>query len=198
LETKVTSRSIDEAVDLGMAIQGWKTREELAWLAGQAARARFVLDVGCWRGQTTKVMASVCRGTVIAVDHLHGIYTGDTGRNEILRESNQMAILRDFLGNLERELYELRVHGIFENGEEARDAVRQFAGRVKFDLVWLDGDHDYEDVRDDIQAYRPLMAERSVLAGHDYDPTFPGVIRAVDEFCPGFKRGPASIWYREM
>lgn len=198
METKVTPCSIEDAVDQGMAIQGWKTREELAWLAQHAARAKFILDVGCWRGQTTKVMAAVCRGTIIAVDHLYGTYTGDTGRNEILLESNQMAILRDFLGNLERELYELRVHGIFENGDEARDAVRQFAGRVKFAFAWLDGDHGYEEVRADILAYRPLMAEGSVLAGHDYDPTFPGVIRAVNEICPGFRRGPESIWYVEI
>lgn len=190
--------SIDEAVDLGMAIQGWKTREELAWLAGHAARAQFVLDVGCWRGQTTKVMAAVCPGKVVAVDHVSGCYTGDVGRNEILKGETPWDILQDFLSNLEAELHDLKVFGIFENGDLAREAVRELAGHMRFGFVWLDGDHAYEDVRADILAYKALMDPGSILAGHDYDPSFPGVVRAVDESCVGFQRGPHTAWYLEV
>lgn len=190
--------SIEDAIDQGMAIQGWKTREELAWLAGHASRAKFVLDVGCWRGQTTKVMAAVCRGTIIAVDHVWGTYSGEWGRNEILKTESSWDIIQNFQANLEAEMHEARVFGIFENGPAAREAVRSLAGKARFDFAWLDGDHAYEDVRADLLAYRPLMAMGGILAGHDYDPSFPGVIQAVDELCQGFKRGPHTAWYLEV
>ncbi|CAE7672426.1 unnamed protein product, partial [Symbiodinium microadriaticum] len=62
------------------------------------------------------------------------------------------------------------------------------------DFVFLDGDHRYGSVRRDLkafQAYRiyqllevfwPLLRPHGILAGHDFAPTFPGVVEAVTEF----------------
>lgn len=51
-----------------------------------------------------------------------------------------------------------------------------------FDLVYLDADHAYESVSKDIAAWYPKVARvTGVLAGHDYSPSFPGVVRAVTE-----------------
>ncbi len=51
-------------------------------------------------------------------------------------------------------------------------------------MVMIDGGHSYEDVRDDIAAWRPKVRSSGLLAGDDYDPGFPGVVRAVKE-CVG-------------
>lgn len=58
------------------------------------------------------------------------------------------------------------------------------------DVVYLDGEHDYGSVREDIEAWLP-KANR-FLAGHDYTTQWPGVQKAVDEcfddvevFCDG-------------
>lgn len=51
------------------------------------------------------------------------------------------------------------------------------------DLVYLDGAHDYENVKTDIAAWWPLVRPGGVLAGDDYDTVeHPGVIQAVNEF----------------
>ena len=47
------------------------------------------------------------------------------------------------------------------------------------DLVFIDAAHDYESVKADIEAWLPKV--RGVIAGHDYIPTYPGVMKAVDE-----------------
>jgi len=66
------------------------------------------------------------------------------------------------------------------------EASREFAdGSVEF--VYLDAQHHYEAVRDDIRAWYPKLKAGGVLGGHDYlDGTFSssvfGVKRAVDEF----------------
>ncbi len=53
-------------------IQGWMGPKALRWLARRAARHRQVIEVGVWRGRTTKVLAAACPGTVWAVDHWLG------------------------------------------------------------------------------------------------------------------------------
>lgn len=188
---------IDAAVDAAMRIQGWKTREELVWMTRQASRANVVIDVGCWRGRTTKAMAAVCPGIVVAVDHLSAPYTGETARNEIQKAGNgQVEILKDFLTNLEPELSSGKVFGVFLDGDDARKAVAEFLGRSRADFVWIDGDHDYQDVVADIVAYRALLAPGGILSGHDYDPeAFPGVVRAVRELCENFVLGHGTSWY---
>lgn len=52
-------------------------------------------------------------------------------------------------------------------------------------LVYIDGEHDLENVTADIAAWWPKVQPGGILAGHDYvtgDPTRPGVVIAVDKF----------------
>lgn len=48
-----------------------------------------------------------------------------------------------------------------------------------FDFVFLDGNHDYERVRNDIHAWLPKVKAGGTLAGHDYQADWPGVVWAV-------------------
>ena len=50
-----------------------------------------------------------------------------------------------------------------------------------FDFVFIDACHVYECVRDDIEAWYPLVKEGGWLTGHDYCLRELGVKRAVDE-----------------
>lgn len=55
----------------------------------------------------------------------------------------------------------------------------------KFDFVYIDGSHVKEDVARDIAAWWPLVSDRGILAGHDWDmPSgdHAGVQQAVREF----------------
>lgn len=70
----------------------------------------------------------------------------------------------------------------------------------QFDCIFIDGDHAYEAVKADIQAWWPLVRKGGILCGHDYSNRFKNdVIKAVDEFfgshhtpqshlCWGFKK----------
>jgi cephalosporin hydroxylase len=66
----------------------------------------------------------------------------------------------------------------------------------EFCLVFLDGDHSYEAVKADIQAWGPLVEEGGILCGHDWDEhgaSWPGVHKAVVELLgwPSFNQ---HIW----
>jgi cephalosporin hydroxylase len=62
------------------------------------------------------------------------------------------------------------------------EAVGLFPEGQRFDLVFLDAMHTYEDVKADIERWRPKVRAGGVMAFHDYGHgDFPGVKQAVDE-----------------
>lgn len=50
------------------------------------------------------------------------------------------------------------------------------------DLVYLDADHSYRSVRDELALSWPRMKPGGWISGHDYCSLFPGVVQAVSEF----------------
>jgi predicted O-methyltransferase YrrM len=50
----------------------------------------------------------------------------------------------------------------------------------KFDVIFLDGDHTFETVKNELSGFWTKVNEGGVLAGDDYD--WPEVKKAVDEF----------------
>lgn len=52
----------------------------------------------------------------------------------------------------------------------------------ELDFVYIDGDHEYSTVIQDIHLYYPKVRDGGILAGHDYNcEKYPGVKKAVDE-----------------
>ncbi len=67
-----------------------------------------------------------------------------------------------------------------------------------FDLVFIDANHEYTQVRDNILAWLPKVRPGGILSGHDYTdeiPMFSGVKRAVDElFGKEILLGHDRVW----
>eukprot|EP00747_Dinoflagellata_sp_TGD_P187809 gnl/TRDRNA2_/TRDRNA2_45859_c0_seq2.p1 gnl/TRDRNA2_/TRDRNA2_45859_c0~~gnl/TRDRNA2_/TRDRNA2_45859_c0_seq2.p1 ORF type:complete len:129 (+),score=24.57 gnl/TRDRNA2_/TRDRNA2_45859_c0_seq2:118-504(+) len=59
----------------------------------------------------------------------------------------------------------------------------------ELDLIWVDGNHDYEFVVKDLRLYIPKLRSGGVVAGHNYCEATPGVVRAVQEV---FAEHPAA------
>jgi len=60
------------------------------------------------------------------------------------------------------------------------DAGRIFPPEF-FDFVYIDADHTYKSVKEDIEVWWPRLKTGGIFAGHDYREGM-GVIQAVDEF----------------
>ena len=69
------------------------------------------------------------------------------------------------------------------------------------DLVFLDGDHSYAAVREDIAAWTPKLRAGGRLLGHDYAFHFPGLVRAVRESLPQdqhLRLGHDMMWWYDV
>ncbi len=80
------------------------------------------------------------------------------------------------------------------------DAARDFLCKGKqFDMVFIDGDHKYEEVIKDIESWYLLVRNGGILCGHDYSMDHPGVSKAVKEVFGKrhsvMARGFGDIWF---
>jgi hypothetical protein len=64
------------------------------------------------------------------------------------------------------------------------------------DMVFIDGDHSYESVKEDILTWLPKT--KKMICGHDYSMTYPGVIQAADEIFGDRIKQIDAIWYVEL
>lgn len=187
-------RSSSPLIDIepAAAIRGWMLRSELRWLAKHAATSVTVLEVGCFRGRSTRVLADHCRGTVHAVDPWNGEYFNDDDTRARWIDTNVFA---EFSRNLAAHLESGRVIPVKGDSREVLPRLAHAVGR-SFDFIFLDGDHRHSAVADDIRNALTCLRPGGVLAGHDFDhPTWPGVRRAVEDAFPGVAiERCASIW----
>jgi predicted O-methyltransferase YrrM len=64
------------------------------------------------------------------------------------------------------------------------------------DFVFIDADHQYEPVKEDIEAWYPKVRNGGIVAGHDYSVHHKGVIRAVQErFGDRHKLARGKVWW---
>src|SRR5690606_24112892 len=49
-------------------------------------------------------------------------------------------------------------------------------------LLWIDGNHEYMNVRDDLTIWSEFLVQDGIIALHDTSGHFPGVTQALNEF----------------
>jgi len=176
-----------------LALPGWMSAEELAFLAERAQTCQRVIEVGSWLGRSTRALADHCPGTVWAVDD----WRGDPGVlddpiNHLLAAMGGPDATRElFTVALLDHLTTGRVQLLTLPSVEAATQLGAAYGSG-FDLIFVDASHDYPSVRADLLAYRPLVRAGGLLCGHDRGWT--GVAQAVTEVLGGCRPGPGTIW----
>lgn len=160
-------------------IEGWMTHKELLWLSAVALGMDSIVEIGSWKGRSTKALLDHCPGTVYSIDHWKGSANHQT---ETLAAEHD--IYSEFVNNV-GYYQNLRVMKMSSN-----EAAEQFNGK-RADMVFIDGDHSHDAVVKDIKMWLPKC--KKLICGHDY----PEVIMAVKE-CLGDVRVTDSIWYKHV
>jgi len=81
--------------------------------------------------------------------------------------------------------------------------VKKYSPDGFFDLVFIDANHSYKSVKQDIILWEPLLKKGGLLTGHDYyggpDARNPGVKKAVDEIigAENINVLPDVMWVRK-
>jgi predicted O-methyltransferase YrrM len=149
-------------LDRALSTEGWTTPAELALLSHLGAEmppGAVVVEVGSHRGRSTLAIADglsrVSGARLVAVDP----FTGDPGWNVPTPAPLEA-----------RSIFESNTAGIafLEVIQTTSVEASQRFPDASLDWVFIDGIHDYRNVRDDIRAWAPKVKPGGLIAGHDY------------------------------
>lgn len=167
------------------SIFGWMPDRELAWLRQQANLHTNICEIGSFMGRSTRALADNTRGTVTAVDTWAG--SEEKEHRDMLAGKGPDWLFDQFKDNM------AGLTNVAMVRMPSLEAARNFIHR-QFDFIFVDASHDYENVKADILAWKPLLAPGGLLSGHDMHTGAPGVVQAVDELLPN-RKVYESIWY---
>jgi len=151
----------DFAADVS-PIKGWLTRAEATFLfkAAKCIRARAtIVEIGSFKGRSTICLAKGSmagnRPRVVAIDPHHG-------NPEHQRQFGAIDTFDEFRQNLANAGVTHAVTAVKDTS--VRVAV-EFRDRVS--LLFVDGDHRFDAVRQDLRSWLPRVDEGGVVAVHD-------------------------------
>lgn len=198
---KFANRRHSDAVDAefhGLPVQymfHYKDVYERA-VASAGDGCRFV-EVGCWLGESSSYMARRIKESGKKIE----FFCVDTWKG-----SEGIAWMKPYLDRCGGDMlpaWKRRMvdRGVAEYATPIQlpsvEAAKQFEDE-SLDFVMIDGDHQYEAVKADIDAWLPKVKHGGVLAGDDYDEqSHPGVVKAVRERLTDFTTMVRSWIYQK-
>jgi hypothetical protein len=172
----------DGSIEAGLP-PGWMSAPELAWLASAASTHKVVVEVGCWQGRTTKVLAAATDGLVWAVDNWAGEGSINATEPDYLESW--------FREHLEDEIAAGKVGVLCMESVAAASLLRE--AQVPIDMIFIDADHRYPAPLHDVYAWHACLRPGGLLCGHDR--WLEGVDQSLAELrLPWTETGAGSIW----
>lgn len=162
-------------------IKGWFNMEEqYRKLLDHVPMYGTFVELGCWKGKSTAYLLTEVANDglpreIYVVDNFIGS-TNTKTEQEVYKNIKKEELFKEFLDNISpvgQKLSDIFI----EDSAEAADNFRN----QSIDVLFLDAGHSYENVHADIIAWLPKMKKGGIMAGHDYNDSWPGVIKAVNE-----------------
>jgi predicted O-methyltransferase YrrM len=152
-------------------IGGWMSLTELLVLyrlVKALPNDARILEIGSYRGRSTNAIGHAIKQSAKLVYCLdiwqdfdkQGILAQDAKQNSL--PPGEFGVFRDFLQNTSWFSPQLIVQ------KASVKQVSDFLPQHYFDLIFIDGAHDYENVARDIETSIPCLKPDGIICGHDY------------------------------
>ena len=158
-------------------IDGWFNHQSAYdFLLSKVPSDGTFVELGAWLGKSSSYLCDK------ATDQQIIIIDSFKGTAEYIDSYYNLAKTAD--------IYELFIDNMGERKYKAIKATSKAASRKfkdeSLDVVFIDLNHSYESVKQDIALWLPKVKKGGYLAGDDYHENWPGVIQAVNEMLNGF------------
>lgn len=155
-----------------------RSGQNLYQLCYLQSRPGDVVEIGSWQGRSTIFLASAVRdsgnGRLYAIDH----FKGNVGKEDFYRVEGSLENLDEkFLKNVATFGLSDYVRLLDMPSAEAAEAL----GDISIRFLFIDGDHTYDGVKNDIELFFPRLTEGAIVVFDDYFDGFPGLVQAVEE-----------------
>jgi Methyltransferase domain len=169
-------------------LQGWGSDHPIFRRVLSEIRPGLIVEVGSWKGASAVHMAELVKelglsAEIVCIDTWLGNWQHWTrqsgpGSRQDLRTMNGFPMLYfQFISNVLHR----RVDDIITPFPITSIGAANFFRNHELapELIYIDGDHEYESVILDLRAWLPLLAPGGLLIGDDFG--WPGVKKAVEE-----------------
>ena len=144
--------------------------------------------MGTWKGASAFYMIERARrhqpdAVIVCVDTWLGSpehYLTPLWRTQLNLKHGRARVYQQFLANVIHQGLTDCVIPLSMPSVQAAQLLEQLGIRAA--MIHIDAAHDAGSVRQDIEAYWPLLVPEGVMVGDDYNPKWPGVIAAADAF----------------
>jgi hypothetical protein len=155
-------------------------------LLNELPRSSIGAEIGVWKGGFAEKMLATAQPRQLHLidpwrffddtDHASAWYGGTSAKNQ----QNMDRIFADVLDRFEDEI---RRGIVVVHRETSSDAAHTFPDDY-FDWIYIDGDHNYDPVKEDLEIYGRKVKPGGLICGDDY--SLGGwwgdsIVRAVDE-----------------
>ena len=130
-----------------------------------------LLEIGSYMGESTSLFAATGLFKEI---HCVDPFKGEEKANKYLNE-NWEDVFNEFKINTRHW------DNIILHKDYSYNIVNNFPDNY-FDVVYIDANHEYKAVKQDLNLCFPKIKPNGIISGHDYSKTWPGVVKAVNEF----------------
>lgn len=195
--TKTTEADIDRHPDLD-ELEGFLWRREgarLARLASQVPDGQCIVEIGSNRGKSACFLARGSKAGNGVKVHCVDLWT--LGGQQEYQHLGFDA--EETLATFHRQIGQAKVKSMIVEHQGDSVAVAGDWSGPPIGLLFVDGDHRYEAVKADVEAWMPHLAQDAWVCFHDYTETFgreithfPGVERYVPEFLEAFDHGEVT------
>lgn len=175
---------VDSNIKIWRDIHGWFDYEDFyRWLVEEIPAGGKFVEVGCWLGRSIAALHSFAQEAgktleLSVVDTFQGKPANEQHRAILAQHGGN--VMKAFMANTDALKVPMTIYP-----KGSPESASQFSDQ-SLDAVFIDGDHSYEAVRADIEAWLPKVKPRGILSGHDYDmQTDPDVVRVVNNYFDG-------------
>ncbi len=170
LRRRYFATRLEKILEIHGWTQEWQLRYLMAMVRSRADCSRIV-EIGVWQGRSALAMAEACRGTgkrVFAIDPWEE-YTVRGVKMSSRLEGSGITSFEGVYTAFLRNTSKLRLeHWVVPIRMRSVDAARSWPhGDVA--MVFIDGNHDYNAVIADLNAWFPLVAMGGLICGDDWN-----------------------------
>lgn len=167
--------------------QGWFFPEDIKLyrsLVEKVPDGGTIIELGVWKGRSLCSIADIIKRKnlkVYAVDTFQGTYS----EGDIHKEAKEVDLQKVFEDNMKKFGLDVKIYPMTTN-----EAAKVIPPTVKFDLIFIDADHMFDAITQDLENWIPKC--KGIIAGHDYDRE--GIQRAVDKLFPNVDHQGLCWW----
>ncbi len=128
-------------------------------------------EIGVYKGDNAEFILTLLEPTML--------YLIDPWNNFLDIDSNEIIGYTHYIETQER----LKLYGNKRLIKKTSKEANKLFNNEELDFVYIDADHHYEAIKNDLNLWYPKVKKGGILSGHDYHESMECVVKAVNEFC---------------